>query len=75
MGWCAEGFGGWIIAAGEDEGVEVFDEIGDGIDDWGDDNGDASGLGDGIGVGHGEVGGGMIFSDHHIRSDGDDRFS
>jgi len=62
----AEGFGFGVIAAGEDEGIEVLDEIGDiarrrGEDDW-----DAAGVDDGLGVGHGEVGGRAIVTDHQI---------
>jgi len=77
VSWMAEGFGFWIVSAGEDEGVEAGDEGGDGVwvgRGWREDDGDGTGVVDGLGVGHGEVGGGMIFADHEIGGDGDEGF-
>ncbi len=73
VGWLAEGFGFGIVAAGEDEGVEMGDEICCVGWDWREDDWDATGLVNGMGVGHGEIGGWAIFSDHEIGSDGDER--
>ena len=73
MGWVPEWFGCGIVTAGEDEGVEMPDEIGCVGWDWWEDDGDTSRLVNSLGIGHGEIGGWAIFSDHEIRSNGDER--
>lgn len=73
MGRMPEGFGCGVVAAGEDEGVELPDEINRIARHRWENHRDATGLVYSLGIGHGEVGGRTVFADHQIGSDGDER--